>query len=377
MNNPYQTLGVQQADDAKTIKSAYRKLAMQYHPDKNPGDEAAEQKFKEINAAYDILKDEEKRRAYDQYGEAAFQNGGPGAGGGNPFGGFGGGGGGFSDIFEDLFAQATGGRRGGGASKRQFAGSDLRYDMTLTLEEAFDGKKGTIKVPTLATCGDCDGKGGKGVETCGDCGGMGRVRMQQGFFMTEQTCASCRGTGETIKEVCGTCRGDGRVRDTHTLDVTIPAGVEDGMRMRLSGKGEAGLRGGPAGDLYIMISVKDHNLFARDNAHLHLEVPLAFTTAALGGAVEVPTIEGKKAKLTIPAGTQYGDTFRLKGKGMPEVNRGRMGDLYVHVTPEIPKKPTRKQKQLLEQLQELDDKSLSPDAHSFGKSVESYVKKRG
>jgi len=297
----YETLGVDRGADEKALKSAYRKLAMKYHPDRNPDDAAAEAKFKEVNEAYDVLKDADKRAAYDQFGHAAFENGGPGGAGG---GGFDFGGGGFADIFDEMFGDFMGGGGRGQAGNRGRAGaargSDLRYNMQISLEDAFKGRETQIRVPTAVSCGDCNGSGaakGSHPSTCDSCQGHGKVRAQQGFFTIERTCPACNGSGQVIQDPCGTCSGAGRVQKEKTLKVTIPAGVEDGTRIRLSGEGEAGAQGGGAGDLYIFVAVAPHRMFRRDGADLHIRVPIPMATAALGGSIEVPTVEGKRAKV--------------------------------------------------------------------------------
>ncbi|MFT5539890.1 MAG: molecular chaperone DnaJ, partial [Alphaproteobacteria bacterium] len=313
----YETLGVDRSADAAALKKAYRTLAMKYHPDRNAGDKDAEQKFKEIGEAYDVLKDEEKRAAYDRFGHAAFD----GAAAGAPSGGEGGFGfgGGFADIFDEMFGDFPGRRGGGGGGASQTRGADLRYNMDITLEEAFAGKQATVRVPTAAPCDTCSGTGaakGSKPTTCSTCKGHGRVRAQQGFFTIERTCVSCQGQGQVIDKPCTTCRGAGRVNKEKTLAVSIPAGVEDGTRIRLTGEGEAGLRSGPAGDLYIFLTVKPHKYFQRDGSNIYMRVPIAMTKASLGGVIEVPTVEGGRARVTVPEGTQSGHQFRLKGKGM-------------------------------------------------------------
>ncbi len=334
----YETLGVQKGADAAELKKAYRKLAMKYHPDRNPNDEEAEKKFKEINAAYDILKDDQKRAAYDQYGSAAFENGGMGGhgGAGGGFGGFGGmGGGAFSDIFEEMFGEFAGGQtRGGGAGQRASRGSDVSFEVEVSLDEAYEGVDKTIKVPSLAECDTCDGSGaakGSKPEICDMCNGVGRVRAQQGFFAVERTCPTCHGQGQVIKDPCKACSGQGRIRKEKTLKVNIPAGVEDGTRIRLSGEGEAGMRGGPAGDLYVFLHVKPHHIFKRQAANIYCRVPVSINTVTLGGKVEVPTIDGKRSLVNIPAGTQTGTQFRLKGKGMSVLRSSHRGDMFVEV----------------------------------------------
>lgn len=364
----YELLGVQKGASKDELKKAYRKMAMQYHPDKNQGDEKAEAKFKEINEAYDVLKDEQKRAAYDQFGHQAFEGGM--GGGGNPFGG--GGGfdfsGNFGDIFEDLFG---GGRRGGGRTQQQ-RGADLRYNLSISLEDAYAGKQERISVTTSAACDTCDGSGakkGSSPTSCSTCNGAGRVRMQQGFFTVERTCASCQGTGQMIKDPCGTCAGSGRVRKNKKLNVSIPKGVEDGTRIRLTGEGEAGARGAPAGDLYVFLSVKPHTFFERDGSDLHAKVPIKFTTAALGGSIEVPTIAGGKVKVTVPEGTQSGHQFRLRGKGMPNLHSSFQGDMYIHTKIETPVKLSKEQKDLLREFEETCPEKSNPETESFFKKA--------
>ncbi len=303
----YETLGVQKSADEKELKSAFRKLAMQFHPDRNPGDAACEHKFKEINEAYETLKDPQKRAAYDRFGHAAFENGGMnGAGAGF-------GAGGFADIFEDIFGEMMGGgrRRSSGGRER---GADLRYNMEISLEEAFAGKTAQIRVPTSLSCTDCSGTGAKpGTQpvTCSMCHGHGKVRASQGFFSIERTCPQCQGRGQTIKDPCPKCAGQGRVTEERSLSVNIPAGIEDGTRIRLAGEGEAGLRGGPTGDLYIFLAIKPHEFFQRDGADLYCKVPISMTTAALGGSIEVATLDGTQTRVNVPEGTQNGRQFRL------------------------------------------------------------------
>lgn len=361
----YETLGVSRDADDAALKKAFRQQAMKYHPDRNPDDNHAEQRFKEINEAYDVLKDPQKRAAYDRFGHAAFQGGGGGAG-GQP--GFDFNSGNFSDIFEDLFGDFMGGARRGGRSSQGSRGADLRYNMDITLEEAFTGAQKSIQVTTSVTCDSCDGKGaakGTSPTTCPSCHGSGRLRTQQGFFTVERTCASCQGSGQIIKDPCKKCVGSGRVRKEKTLSVVIPKGVEDGMRIRLSNEGEAGARGAPPGDLYIFLSVKSHPLFRRDGAHIHCRVPLRMTTAALGGQVDVPAIDGTTTRLNIPAGTQSGTQFRLRGKGMHVMNSETRGDMYVHAAVETPVSLNKKQKQLLQEFDESMGKKSSPESESF------------
>jgi len=372
----YQILGVTREASEEDLKKAFRKLAMQHHPDRNPGDKAAEAKFKELNEAYDVLKDPEKRAAYDRYGHAAFEGGG-GPGGGNPFGQGGNPfGGAFEDIFEEMFGGLGGrGRRGGPVGR----GADLRTAVEVTLEEAFAGAKKTIRVATTVACEACKGSGAEGpaaqaAATCGGCGGSGKVRAQQGFFLIERTCPTCGGTGRTIKNPCKVCAGQGRVQRDRTLAVTIPAGVEDGTRIRLSGEGEAGLRGAPAGDLYVDIALKSHPIFQRDAANIFVRVPLRMTQAALGGAVEVPTVDGARAKVTIPAGTQTGDQFRLRGKGFSVLRSAARGDMYVQVAVETPQNLTKRQQELLAEFEreaEKDGRS-SPESEGFFAKVKEF-----
>lgn len=371
MKDYYETLGVGRDADAGALKSAYRKLAMKFHPDRNPGDEQAEHKFKEINEAYEVLKDDQKRAAYDRFGHEAFTNGGGGAPGqGGGFGGFSGGG--FADIFDEMFGDFMGGRRSNTAAR----GSDLRYNMEITLEEAFAGKTAQIRVPTAATCESCDGTGAEGGAqpvTCGTCQGRGRVRAQQGFFTIERTCPTCQGAGQVIDNPCGACDGTGRVHREKSLQVNIPAGVEDGTRIRLAGEGEAGLRGAPAGDLYIFLSVAPHRLFQRDGAHIYCRVPIPMTTAALGGSVEVPTIAGGRAKITVPHGTQANQQFRLKAKGMPVLRSKAVGDMYVEVAIETPVNLTKRQKELLREFEEEGKgRKTNPESEGFFARVKEF-----
>jgi molecular chaperone DnaJ len=362
----YEILGVSKSVSAEDMKKAYRKLAMQYHPDRNPGDKKSEEKFKEISHAYDVLSDDQKRAAYDRYGHDAFNQGG--------MGGAGAGAGGFdfsssfSDIFEDLFGMSgQGARRAGGGGNAAASGSDLRYNMNITLEEAFKGKQETIKITTSVACDACAGTGGeKGSKpiTCPTCNGHGRVRVTQGFFTVERVCHTCQGLGKIIKDPCKVCAGSGRVRKEKTLAVNVPAGVEEGTRIRLSGEGEVGMRGGPAGDLYIFLSVKEHALFKRDGADIHCSIPIKMTTAALGGSIEVPTIEGGRVKVTIPEGTQNGHQFRLKSKGMSVLRSGHRGDMYIHTMVETPVKLHKKQKELLKEFEKASD-GTSPQSDSF------------
>lgn len=364
----YEVLGVQRGASADEMKKAYRKLAMQYHPDRNKDNKEAEAKFKELNEAYDVLKDEQKRAAYDRYGHGAFDGMGRGPGGGA--GGFDAGS--FSDIFEEVFGDFMGGMRGGARNANGAQrGSDLRYDLTIDLEEAFKGLKSTIKLTTMAACERCKGNGaepGTGVENCNTCNGRGVVRTQSGFFTVERTCPTCNGQGKIIKSPCKSCSGQGRVRKERKLDVNIPAGVDDGTRIRLSGEGEAGLKGGPAGDLYVVLSVKPHRFFKRDGAHLFCRVPVSMVTAALGGQIEVPIIDGNKVKVNIPAGTQNGTQMRLAGKGMSILRSTGRGDMYLEVAVETPVNLSKRQKEL---LQEFDGQGQnnSPESQGFFQKV--------
>ena len=368
----YAALGVSKTASADDIKRAFRKLAMQCHPDRNPGDKEAEHKFKELNEAYDILKDEQKRAAYDRFGHAAFENGGGGRGPGDF--GFGPGfGAGFADIFDEMFGEFMGGRRGGQASGR---GSDLRYNLEISLEEAFKGKQTTIRVPTLTACESCQGSGaeaGSKPVTCSTCHGAGRVRAQQGFFTIERTCPSCQGAGRVIDNPCRSCGGQGRVQKEKTLSVNIPAGVEDGTRIRLAGEGEVGVRGANPGDLYIFISVAPHRLFQRDGANIFCRVPISMATAALGGTIEVPTIDGSRARVTVPAGTQSGHQFRLKSKGMSVLRSPARGDMYIQSVVETPMNLTKRQQELLREFEKAGEEGkTSPESAGFFARVKEF-----
>ncbi len=363
----YELLGVAKGCGSEDLKKAYRKLAMQWHPDRNPGDKAAEQKFKDLSEAYDVLKDDQKRAAYDRFGHAAFENG---RGGPGDFG-FAAG---FADIFDEMFGDFMGGRRGQQSATR---GNDLRYNMEISLEEAFKGRQSNIRVPTLTACESCTGTGaesGSKPVTCPTCHGHGRVRAQRGFFTIERTCPTCHGGGRVIDNPCRVCGGQGRTRREKTLSVSIPAGVEDGNRIRLSGEGEAGVRGGAPGDLYIFLSVKPHRFFQRDGANIQCRVPIDITTAALGGTVEVPAIDGTRAKLTIPAGAQTGRQFRLKGKGMSVLRSPSRGDMYIEVTVETPVNLTKRQQELLREFAEAGDgkRATSPEAEGFFSRVKEF-----
>jgi molecular chaperone DnaJ len=362
----YETLGVAKGAGADDLKKAYRQKAMQFHPDRNAGDKSAEQKFKDINEAYDVLKDDQKRAAYDRFGHAAFENGGAGGAG---FGGFQGG---FADIFEEMFGAMGGaGRRDAGINR---SGSDLRYNLEISLEDAFKGKQTTVRVNTFGQCEPCHGSGaepGSSPATCRTCQGHGRVRAQQGFFTIERTCPTCQGAGTVIEKPCRSCGGQGRVRREKTLSVNIPPGVEDGTRIRLASEGEVGLHGAPAGDLYIFISIAQHSIFQRDGANIYCRVPLPFTTAALGGSVEVPTVEGTRTKVTVPAGTQSGHRFRLRGKGMTVLRSPVRGDMYVQAVVETPVNLTKRQQEL---LREFDKESANGKTHPESEGFFARVK---
>lgn len=365
----YELLGASRDASADELKKAYRKMAMKYHPDKNPGDKEAEHKFKEINEAYDVLRDDQKRAAYDRYGHAAFEQGGMGGGFGGGMGGFDFAGG-FGDIFEEMFGEILGGgARRGGAQQGGGRGSDLRYDLTISMEEAFNGAEKTIKVSTLAACEECKGHGtapGSSPVSCGTCGGLGRVRAQQGFFTIERTCPTCQGEGRVIKDPCKSCQGAGRVRKERTLAVSIPPGVENGTRIRLSGEGEAGTRGGRPGDLYVFLSVTPHPFFQRDGANLHCRVPISMTMAALGGKVSVPLIDGAMTEVEVKSGTQGGHQMRLRGKGMSVLRSHTRGDMYVELVVETPVNLTKRQKELLEEFAlESGGNRTHPESESF------------
>jgi molecular chaperone DnaJ len=365
----YETLEVERSADDGQLKSAYRKAAMRWHPDRNPGDAEAESRFKELNAAYDCLKDPQKRAAYDKFGHAAFENGMGGAQRGGPemndF---------MSDIFESFFGdgRGRGGQRASGGRER---GADLRYNMEITLEDAYAGKTAQIRIPTSVACEPCSGTGakpGSKPRQCATCSGSGKIRSSQGFFLMERTCPTCHGRGQTIDDPCEACSGAGRVTRERTLEVAIPAGVEDGTRIRLSGEGEAGTRGGPAGDLYIFLSMEPHPLFQRDGADLYCRVPIAMTTAALGGSFEAPTIDGGRTRVKIPEGTQSGTQFRLKGKGMPVLRSRDFGDMYIQTTVEIPQRLTRRQKELLEEFASGASEANHPESTGFLSRVKEF-----
>lgn len=358
----YETLGVSRDADEKTLKSAFRKRAMQYHPDRNPGDQSAEAKFKELNEAYETLKDPQKRAAYDRFGHEAFTNGHgrPGAGGFSAdFGSS------MSDIFEEFFGDVMGGRRGARNTGR---GADLRFNMEVTLEDAYHGKTAEITVPSSVTCKSCSGSGAKpgtSPVTCNTCGGAGRVRASQGFFSVERTCPSCQGRGQVIADPCTPCGGAGRVAQERTLSVNIPAGIEDGTRIRLAGEGEAGTNGAAAGDLYIFISVIPHEFFQREGADIFCRVPISMTTAALGGQFEVATVDGTKTRVKIPEGTQTGKQFRLKSKGMPVLRSSQLGDMYIQVLIETPQNLSRRQRELLEEFERESSAKNNPESSGF------------
>jgi molecular chaperone DnaJ len=364
----YEILEVTRTATDAELKVSYRKLAMKWHPDRNPGDKDCEAHFKEINEAYDVLKDEQKRAAYDRFGHAAFEQG---AGGQHGFGAdFAST---FSDIFEDLFGM-SGGRRGGRGGRER--GADLRYNMEITLEEAYAGKTAQIRIPTSVTCEACSGAGAKAgskPKTCPTCGGQGKVRHTQGFFTLERTCVSCQGRGQVIDNPCPNCSGSGRVTRERTLSVNVPAGVEDGTRIRLAGEGEAGLRGGTQGDLYIFLSLSPHQFFQRDGADLHCRVPISMVAAALGGGFDVPTIDGGKTRVKVPDGTQSGRRFRLVGKGMPVLRTREAGDMYVQVLVETPQKLTKRQKELLQEFEQQSSNETQPEAAGFFSKVKEFL----
>ena len=367
----YDVLGVSKSSTPDQIKSAYRKLAVKYHPDKNKGDKAAEEKFKEASEAYHVLSNAERKQNYDNFGHAAFENSGGGRGGfGNfDFSSH------FSDIFEDFFGEGFGGGRRNRRSNNR--GSDLRYDLSITLEEAYNGKKQDIKFSTSEKCDTCKGSGSKpghDVGSCSVCGGHGQVRSNQGFFTVQQTCPQCSGTGEEITNPCSACGGQGKKQASKRLSVTIPKGVDDGTRIRLAGKGEAGSRGAGNGDLYLFINVYSHELFKRSEENLFFECPISIADAALGTAIEIPTIDGGKAKIKIPSGTQSGKQFRLKGKGMPYMRGSGTGDLYVQVNTEVPVSLNREQKELLEKFREIENEKSNPSIKQFFQKAKSFWK---
>ena len=369
----YDVLGVNKNASPEELKSAYRKLAVKYHPDKNPGDKASEDKFKEASEAYGILSDQEKKQNYDNFGHAAFEGGG-----GRQSGGFGGfGGADFSDIFEDFFGDFGGSGRSRGRRNASNRGSDLRYDLSITLEEAYEGKKQDIKFSTTEKCNTCKGNGSKpghSADRCTVCGGNGKVRSNQGFFTVQQTCPQCAGSGEEITNPCNDCNGQGNKQTSKKISVTIPKGVDDGTRIRLAGKGEAGSRGGANGDLYLFINVHSHDLFKRSDENLFFEFPISIADAALGTTIEIPTIDGGKAKIKIPDGTQNGKQFRLKGKGMPYMRGSGNGDLYVQVNTEVPISLNKEQKELLEKFREIENEKSNPSIKKFFQKAKSFWK---
>jgi molecular chaperone DnaJ len=363
----YEVLEVERAADDGVLKSAFRKLAMKWHPDRNPNDKSSETRFKEINEAYEILKDPDKRAAYDRFGHAAFEQGGP----GGP-GGFGADfGSAFSDLFEGIFGM--GGQRGRSGRER---GADLRYNMEIELDEAYHGKTAQVRIPTSVACEACSGSGAKAgskPKSCPHCGGAGRIRHAQGFFTLERTCTGCQGRGQVIDNPCPACSGAGRAMRDRTLSVNIPPGVEEGTRIRLASEGEAGMRGGPAGDLYIFLSIAAHPFFQRDGADLHCRVPISMTSAALGGEFEVPTIDGSKTRVKVPEGTQSGRRFRLHGKGMPVLRAKQVGDMYVQVVVETPQKLTKRQRDLLAEFEKLSSKDTHPESAGFFGKVREFL----
>ena len=371
----YETLGISKGAAADEIKKAYRRKAKELHPDRNSDNPNAESQFKEVNEAYDVLKDADKKAAYDRFGHAAFEGG---MGGGGRAGGMGGQGdfaSAFSDVFDDLFGDFMGGGRGGG--RRAARGSDLRYNLRIGLEEAFEGLSKTINVPTTVSCGSCNGTGAEGGSeptTCPTCSGMGKVRAQQGFFTVERTCPTCSGMGQIIQNPCRTCAGQGRVEKDRSLSVNIPAGVETGTRIRLSGEGEAGMRGGPSGDLYIFIEVDDHPIFQREGTDLFCRVPVSMTSAAMGGDIEVPTIDGGRSRVKIPAGSQSGRQMRLRAKGMPALRGAGTGDMFIELAVETPVNLTSRQRELLREFEELSEDN-NPESSSFLKSVKNFWEK--
>ena len=366
----YDVLGASKSASADELKKAYRQKAKELHPDRNSDNPNAEEQFKEVNEAYDALKDPEKKAAYDRFGHAAFEGG---------MGGQRGGGQGdfssaFSDVFDDLFGDFMGGQRGGGGRQRATRGSDLRYNLRVTLEESFSGIQKTINVPTSVGCEECNGTGaesGAEPQTCPTCAGMGKVRAQQGFFTVERTCPTCSGMGQIIKNPCKACGGAGRMEKDRSLSVNIPAGVETGTKIRLAGEGEAGLRGGPTGDLYIFIDVVEHALFQRDGAQLYCRVPVSMASAALGGDIEVPTIDGGRSRVKIPSGSQSGRQMRLRGKGMPALRGGGTGDMFIELAVETPVNLTSRQKELMREFDELGENN-SPESSSFFSRVKSF-----
>ena len=370
----YDVLGIQKNSSPEQIKAAYRKLAVKYHPDKNQGNKTSEDKFKEASEAYHVLSDQERKQNYDNFGHAAFENGGAGRGG---FGNFDFSSS-FSDIFEDFFSDfSDGSRRGRGRKNSNYRGSDLRYDLSITLKEAFTGKKQDIKFSTTEKCNTCKGNGSKPGHDAGECSmcrGNGRVRSNQGFFTVQQTCPQCAGSGEEITNPCNSCNGQGKTQTSKKLSVSIPKGVDDGTRIRLAGKGEAGVKGGANGDLYLFINVHSHELFKRSDENLFFEYPISIADAALGTSLEIPTINGSKAKIKIPAGTQNGKQFRLKGKGMPYMRGSGEGDLYVQINTEVPVSLNSEQKELLEKFRKIENEKSNPSIKQFFQKAKSFWK---
>jgi molecular chaperone DnaJ len=371
----YDVLGIAKGADADAIKKAYRQKAKELHPDRNADNPKAEAQFKEANEAYEVLKDANKKAAYDRYGHAAFENGMGSSAGGPRGGGQGDFASAFSDVFDDLFGDFMGGR-GGGTGRRSGAqrGSDLRYNLRINLEDAFAGLQKTITVTTAVSCGSCTGTGAEGgsePQVCPTCNGMGKVRAQQGFFTVERTCPTCSGMGQIIKDKCKVCHGAGRVEKEKSLSVNIPAGVETGTRIRLSGEGEAGVRAGPAGDLYIFIEVNSHPLFEREGLNLYCRVPVSIATAALGGEIEVPTIDGGRSRVKVPEGSQFGRQMRLRGKGMPALRGGPSGDMMIELSVETPVKLTARQREILREFDKLSEEN-NPQGSSFFASVKSF-----
>ena len=366
----YEVLEVDRTAGDGELKAAFRKLAMKWHPDRNPGDKSSEARFKEINEAYEVLKDADKRAAYDRFGHAAFEHGGHGpAGFGTDFGSA------FSDLFEGIFGMSAGRTRSG-----RERGADLRYNMEIRLEEAYSGKTAQVRIPTSVTCEACSGSGAKAgtrPKACPTCGGQGRIRHAQGFFTLERTCPSCQGRGQVIDSPCASCSGSGRVTRERTLSVNIPPGVEDGTRIRLAGEGEAGTRGGPSGDLYIFLSIGAHPFFQREGADLHCRAPISMVVAALGGELEVPSINGGNTRVKVPEGTQSGRRFRIHGKGMPVLRSKQAGDMYVQVVVETPQKLTKRQRELLSEFERLSSKETQPESSGFFGKVKDFLARSG
>ena len=366
----YEVLGLSKGASADEIKKGYRSKAKELHPDRNTSDPSAESKFKEANEAYDVLKDPERKAAYDRFGHAAFE-GGMGGGGGQRQGDFSSA---FSDVFDDLFGDFMGGGQRGGGRSRASRGSDLRYNLEISLEDAYSGLQKSINVPTSVQCSPCNGSGAAGgsePSTCPTCSGMGKVRASQGFFTVERTCPSCSGMGQVISNPCSSCGGQGRSNKDRSLSVNVPAGVETGTRIRLSNEGEAGLRGGPAGDLYIFIEVREHKIFQRDGNSLFCRIPVSMSGAALGGDIEVPTMDGGRSRVKIPAGSQSGRQMRLRGKGMPAIKSAQKGDMFIEIALETPVNLTSKQRELLREFEALSEDN-NPESKSFFSSVKSF-----